>query len=447
VLDSMAKAGHITPVEADAAKKTPLALNVVNLPNNCSAVSQSHNDWGFFCDYFRTWWDSQPQFGTTKADRDQNLQEGGYTIVTSLDPNIQAEALKQTTSVYDFGNQKAAPMAVVQPGTGRVLAMAVNRHYSLAANPGGKKYPNSVDPLISGGDGASGYQAGSTFKMFTMLAALSQGKTLDTPFNAPAAYQTKWRDNGPGNCNGFYCPANANPDWMDGPQTMWSAFGRSVNTYFVWLEEQVGPQNAIKMAQSLGIVFRAKKDADLAKNNGAGWGSFTLGVALTTPLDLANAYATVGANGVYCSPLPVNSITDSTGKSIDVANPRCHQAIPAQLAEAATDAARCPVGQQSQLGAECTGGTAQQVSGIVGRPIAGKTGSSEDSSTETFVGFNAQVAAAGIAVDPNNPNDHVGAAIQQQVINGIAHIIATTLGPLPAKDFTAPPRSMAFAGG
>ncbi|MEK8109589.1 hypothetical protein NKG94_44000 [Micromonospora sp. M12] len=87
---------------------------------------------------------------------------------------------------------------VSEPGTGRVKAMAVNRTYSLdlAENPqssnpeAGPKvkanYPNTVAPLLGGGD-LAGYQAGSTFKMFPMLAALDSGMTLSTSFNAPTA--------------------------------------------------------------------------------------------------------------------------------------------------------------------------------------------------------------------------------------------------------------------
>src|SRR5262249_47950648 len=173
--------------------------------------------------------------------------------------------------------------------------------------------------------------------------------------------------------------------------------------YFVWLEEQIGPAQAVAMAQRLGITFRAPSDANLARNGADGWGAFTLGVADTTPLDLANAYATVAAGGTYCAPLPVLSITDVSGKAVDAAKPRCRRVVDADIAAAAVDAARCPVGQQSAYG-QCDGGTATMVSGILdGRPVGGKTGSSEGNSTETFVGFTPQVAAAGIAVNPDDP--------------------------------------------
>ena len=443
VLDAMAKMGVISAADATTAKATPLVLHPTVEPNDCTEVPAAHNDWGFFCDYFRQWWDRQPQFGATVADREQALKEGGYTIVTSLDPTAQAAALKGALSVYGYTSARALPTAVVQPGTGRVLALAVNRHYSLDANPGGKKYPNSVDQLIAGGGAIDGYQAGSTFKMFTMLAALSANLTLDTGFDAPSQLKTQWRDNGPGNCDGYWCPANANPSWMDGQRTMWTGFGRSVNTYFVWLEQQVGPQNAVAMAQRLGITFRAKTDANLAAHPD-GWGAFTLGVADTTPLDLASAYATVASGGMYCAPLPVVSITDGNGKAVAAANPSCRQAISPEVAAAATDAARCPVGDQSAFG-QCDGGTAEQVHSILGgRPVAGKTGSSEDNSTETFVGFTPQLAAAGIAANPANPNDHVGSAVEAQVVNAVAGALATALKGQPSKDFPPPPQQLAF---
>jgi membrane peptidoglycan carboxypeptidase len=447
VLDQMAKMGVITDAQDTAAQAEKIGLNPQSQPNDCASVAPEHNDWGFFCDYFRQWWDTQPAFGATAQDRDDALRSGGYTVVTSLDPGIQATALAESLKVYPYGNKRGLPMAVVTPGTGRVLAMAVNRHYSLDPNPPDHpKYPNTVNQLVAGGGSVTGYQSGSTFKMFTMLAALSQGKPLDTTFNAPSPLVSKYRDSGPGNCGGYWCPVNDNPSWMDGTRTMWTGFGRSVNTYFVWLEEQIGPANAVAMAQKLGIKFRAAGDAAQAADP-SGWGAFTLGVVDTTPLDLANAYATVAANGVYCAPLPVVKITDSAGKAVPAANPSCSQVVDPNVAAAAADAARCPVGGQSVF-SQCDGGTATMVSGILGgRAVGGKTGSSEHNATETFVGFTPQVAAAGIATDPDNPRDWVGSGVSAAVDIAVARTMATAVAGLPKVGFPSPSLGIAFASG
>src|SRR5205814_6871108 len=80
------------------------------------------------------------------------------------------------------------------------------------------------------------------------------------------------------------------------------------------------------------------------------WGAFTLGVADTTPLEMADAYATIAADGRYCEPLPVRSITRSDGQPVlgpngqPVAAPRCSQVVSRDVARAAVDAARCPTG-------------------------------------------------------------------------------------------------------
>jgi membrane peptidoglycan carboxypeptidase len=443
-LDAMTKMGAVTAGDAAVAQAEPLELKQSRVPNNCTSVPPQHNDWGFFCDYFRQWWNSQPQFGATPYERDEALRTGGYTVVTSLDPSAQATALAQSLGVYGYGSARSMPLAVVTPGTGRVLALAVNRHYSLEPNPPQHpQYPNTVNQLIAGGGGVAGYQAGSTFKMFTMLAALEAGKPLSTTFKAPARFVSGWPGSGPGSCGGRWCPANASPSWMDGDRTMWSGFGRSVNTYFVWLEQQVGARRVVEMAQRLGITLRA--DGDLAMAAKADqWGSFTLGNASTTPLDLANAYAAVAAKGLYCQPLPVLSITDPDGRPVDAAAPKCRQAVSADVAVAATDAARCPVGRASAYN-KCDGGTAENVSGILaGRPVAGKTGSSEQNSTETFVAFTPQLAAAGIAVNVNNPNDNVGGGISGSVNSAVAQTMAITLRGQPAQAFATPSRVRAL---
>ena len=114
------------------------------------------------------------------------------------------------------------------------------------------------------------------------------------------------------------------------------------------------------------------------------------------------------------------------------------------MARAATDAARCPVGDQSSFGT-CDGGTATQVSDILaGRQVAGKTGSSESNATETFVGFTPQIAVAAIAANPDDPGDHVGSAVQTHVVDAVARTMLAGLAGKPNADFVAPSTSIAY---
>nr|WP_240947688.1 transglycosylase domain-containing protein [Planosporangium mesophilum] len=444
VLDSMARNKLISDEEAHRAKSQPLEVRQSTPPpNKCVSVAPEHGDWGFFCDYFHQWWNSQQAFGATRALRDRNLKRGGYRIVSSLDPKIQATALRESLAVYPYGNARALPLAMVQPGTGRVLAMAINRYYSLAQNPNNAPYPNTVNQLVAGDDNLAGYQAGSTFKMFTMLTALDGGRPLSTLFNAPSPLVTHWPGGGGAVCGGRYCPPNANPAWMNGPRMMWDGFGRSVNTYWVWLEEQVGADKVVAMAKKLGIQFRSSLDADLAGPRVSEWGAFTLGVSQTTPLDVANAYATVAAEGMYCPPLPVLSITDRDGRALPQGSPSCQRVVSEDVARAATDAARCPVGQQSFYG-KCNGGTDDAIGSLLGRPVAGKTGTSDGESTESFAAFTPQIAGAATAVNPDNPMDAVGGGVSTAVDRAVANTMVDALKGQPVRNFQPP--SAAIAG-
>ncbi|MDR7277350.1 transglycosylase domain-containing protein [Catenuloplanes atrovinosus] len=449
VLNAMVGTGAITREEADKAIAEPLNLKPTQATSNCTAVPEDHNNWGFFCDYFVSWWKAQEEFGPTPEDREDSLKKGGFRIVTSLDPKLQDAATAQALSIYDVDNPRAAPIAIVQPGTGKVQALAINRRFSIVPNPNGGNYPNTVNQFIAGSEDSAGMQWGSTFKLFVMLAALENGFPLDTGYNTKGPMKTIYPDGGPDACGGFWCPSNASASYQDGYQNMWTGFGKSSNTFFIRLQQEVGVDKAVEMAKRLGIQFRNQKDAELAANP-SGWGSFTLGVAATTPLDMANAYATLAADGKYCKPTPVVSITDSTGAAsaaaAKVAQPECTQAIKPDVARAAADAGRCVVGQQPSYG-QCADGTSTAVSGIVGRPVSGKSGTADAYATVSFIGVTPQLAIAGIAANPDNPTDLVGQQPQDDVVRAVATLLRDGLKGQPVKDFPAPSQAIAFKSG
>jgi membrane peptidoglycan carboxypeptidase len=453
VIDNMVKIGAITTQEADAAKAVKLVVQDKPTPNGCVAANKNH--WGFFCDFFYRWWLEQETFGATSYERERRLKTGGYSIVTTLDATTQEAAKQNVERALKTGNKEALMVAAVEPGTGRVRALAVNRNYKLdnpnnpqnklSSDPGKASrkirgtYPNTTNPLLTGGDDIHGYQAGSTFKIFTMVAALEKGYPLDYPINAPEVYRSRYIIEGPAACPGthFYCPRNAVKS-MAGVHDMWGAFGGSVNTYFVPLEERVGAANAVDAAKRLGIKFRSADDAAIADDRqGANqWGAFTLGVSATTPLDLANAYATLAADGRHCEPVPVQEIRDQDGNKLDVANPRCDQAVQPEVARAAVDAARCPVGDNSTT-SKCTGRTAGMVHSIVGRPVAGKTGTTDAEKTASLVVMTKQLSVAGILADPDWAQ--TTEQMSHTIVNtAVYETLRDAMKGKPAEQFTPP---------
>jgi membrane peptidoglycan carboxypeptidase len=286
--------------------------------------------------------------------------------------------------------------------------------------------------------------------MFTMLAALDRGMPLSTSYYSPSRlrsiYFTAWND--PKACGGgHWCPQNASRA-MTGTQTMWSGFGKSVNTYFVQLEQKVGAGRAVRMAERLGLRWRTEIDRKQAQPGRANtWGAFTLGVADTTPMEMANAYATVAADGRYCQPLPVTSVKTADGAQVThegrpVAAPRCRQAVSVAAARAATDAARCVTGYGSARGS-CGGwSTAPGVHGTVGRPVAGKTGTTDDTRAAWFVGFTPELAAASFVADPDNPFNPVGDWNSWKPIQSVSQTLRDGLRGQPVRRFTPPPRSI-----
>jgi membrane peptidoglycan carboxypeptidase len=223
---------------------------------------------------------------------------------------------------------------------------------------------------------------------------------------------------------------------------MWSGFGKSVNTYFVQLEQKVGADKAVMMAERLGLRWRTDIDrlqASPAKRKG--WGAFTLGVSDVTPMEMASAYATVAADGRYCEPLPVLTVTRPDG-SAEPVEPRCKQVISTAVARAAADAARCVTGYGAARGG-CGGwSTAPGVYGIVKRPVAGKTGTTDNTRAAWFVGITPDLAAASFMADPDNPRNAVGDWQSLKPINSVSETLRDALKGQPISRFTPPPDSI-----
>jgi membrane carboxypeptidase/penicillin-binding protein len=275
-----------------------------------------------------------------------------------------------------------------------------------------------------------------------LVAALVQGRPLNITIDSPTQYKSTQKYTGEPSCGGFYCPKNA-AKGMAGVHTMYSGFGESVNTFFVQLEEMATVKASVEAAEKLGIVFRARdwsgrNQGEALKKDGSL--SFTLGVADVTPLDMANSYATIAAHGKRCEPLPVLRIVDRDGKELKAAAaPRCQQAIPADVADAAADAARCPVGDGAR--GECAranGVTASRVGQNIDRPIAGKSGTTDSNRAAWFVGFTPNLAASAFVTNPDDPKMSVGDDRHRIPVSIFIGAMNAGLAGLPVLQFTQP---------
>ncbi|MEV0460562.1 transglycosylase domain-containing protein [Catellatospora methionotrophica] len=428
VLGEMVQTGALTEQQAALARAEPLKVTGKFTPNGC--VQATNIKWGFFCDFFQRWWNQQPVFGVTPYDRERSLKSGGFRIVTSLDVTAQSATDRgidrSVNNNPDLPGGKwkyksdAVMLAAVEPGTGKVRGLATNRNFRIdsrtkpqngkASNPALARrgvrgsYPNTTNPLLSGGPDIGGYQPGSVMKIFTLVAALEKGYPLSTIINTRAPYVSRTRITGSPNCGGYWCPTNSGGRNF-GAQNMWNGFGSSINTFFVPLFEMTGGSRVIDTAKRMGLTFydnpRSNLDDYYYSTQAAdGWGPFTLGASDHTPLQIANAFATLAADGLYCEPTPVESITTNKGEKLAVGDPRCKQNIAVDVARAAIDAARCPVGDQSLYG-KCQGATARDSREIIGRYIAGKTGTTDNSKSVTLTITTKQLAISGFQTDPD----------------------------------------------
>jgi membrane peptidoglycan carboxypeptidase len=466
VLKQMVTMGYITDAQRVEAQNTKLNIVGQRTPEGCESIQRPELGGGFLCDYLRRWWTDQAAFGADQFERENRLRSGGYTIVSSLDIATQTAAFKYASDQpyigknekIKMGSSEAVMLAAVQPGTGRIQALAANRNFSNDQSANGpntnpdKKgqkgnYPNTTVPFITGGPGVPGYQAGSSFKMFTAIAALESGVPLSHTENVQAQFHSNYpvEAGSPAACPGThdYCPKNSEGDAV-GTFNMWQGFGMSLNTYFVPLEQEIGAEKAVDVAKRLGIQFRTDNDAKLAKSPHL-WGAFTLGVSDTTPLDMANAYATVAADGVYCAPTPIVQIKDPSGNKIDAGQPQCKQVLDPDVAHAAADMARCPVGDQSAYNACPPSGTATGTHDAVGRstPIAGKTGTTDSGKSATFIAMTKQLAVAGMLTDPDNPQ--TDKKMSHPVINSaVTYTLRDGLAGKPKTGFPAESHQRAF---
>ncbi|HWB72756.1 MAG TPA: transglycosylase domain-containing protein, partial [Egibacteraceae bacterium] len=356
VLDEMVRAGFLPEDEAAAARAEPIMLAEPPASQLPAAP--------FFVEEVRR--------QVLDAYGPDEVYRGGLAIRTTLDLEAQFGLERQVAEQLPADPTFDAGVAAVVPATGDVLAAW-----------GGRDFRASQVNLALNRD--YGRQSGSTFKVFSLVTALEEGMTLRTTYPAPGGLRIADWSVGGGGCGGR-C-------------TLQEAIVRSINTVFAQVGRDVGVTDFTTMAHRLG-VRSAMRDNDLTQ---------VLGTSEVTPLDLASAFATFANDGVACPARVVLDVRRPDGRRLDPPDPRQpspeqRAAWAARLQEMGYDdfgdeqLGRCyravapSLARQMNLALEQvvvrgTGRNAQ-----IGRPQAGKTGTTTDNTEAWFVSYTPQLS-------------------------------------------------------
>lgn len=337
VLDQMAKYGYIEQETANQIKVKEIKL-----------VSRSSNNVAsYFVDYV-----TQQLIEKYGADA---VYKEGLKIYTSLDLTMQQaaeQAMKQLPTSYTEKNgikQPQGALVAIEPQTGYIKAMVGGR--------GNDQFNRAV---------LAERQPGSAFKPFVYLAAIESGMSAATRIDdTPVSY-------------GNWSPVNYDGKFR-GTVSMRAALEQSLNTVAVKLANYVGVDKPLYYAQQMGISTLVMRGNTNDRNLAMALGGLTRGV---TPLEIANAYGVLANQGVRAEPISIIKVLDRSGKVLEQATPKEKHVINERSAFILTD----------MMKGVLTRGTGTAAN--IGRPAAGKTGTTNDYKDAWFVGFTPDLSAA-----------------------------------------------------
>ena len=333
----------LTAAEAAADEAKPLGLKFAIPESGCQSSSVGSR--GFFCQYVEEVFLHNPAYGKTPMDRAKLLATGGLKIYTTLNPQDQQAAhsavnyVEPAHSTFYNPGRNADTEAVVQPGTGQIMAIAENRPYGT--DHGETEINYAVNTAYGG---SSGVQTGSSSKLFTLITALKQGMPFGATMHAPGSTTVTGYTNCQGGPAGYYQGqpgafnvTNAEGPQSDSNQSLYTGTVQSVNVYFAVLEQQVGLCNVVNTAASMGLT-RAD-GTSLLKRDGqpglrrqhplvhAGLGQRRAAVHGGRVRDRRGARHVLRARRHRQDP-------DNTGKSLSVPSANCHRVFPTVVADA-----------------------------------------------------------------------------------------------------------------
>jgi penicillin-binding protein 1A len=329
--------------------------------------------------------------------------KGGLNVYTTLNPTMQLAAeqsLKDGLKALEGRSKTARPgehpegaIVTIEPQTGYVRAMVGGYDFFRS------EFNRAVQARR---------QPGSAFKPFVYIAALESGFTAASRIeDAPVSYAV-----GP---NGAWKPENYDRKFR-GPTTLQQAVEESVNVVTVKLQEQIGLSRTVRVARRFGIS--SPLDVNL---------SLALGTSDLTLLELTSAYAALANQGAWLPPTTIRYVTDAQGKLLEehIAEPK--EAVAPETAYVITHMLRGVVERGTGIAAKS-----------LGRPIAAKTGTTNDYSNAWFVGYTPRVAT-GVWVGYDRPRslgkDETGSRVAVPIW---VSYMGKVLGDSPREDFPIP---------
>ena len=349
VLDQMVKYGYLDQATADKTKKAPikLASSEPTKPDPKQKDKNVEASASYFIEYITS--QLIDKYG---AD---TVYKEGLKVYTSLDLEMQKAAEKAmrelpVKSVDKNGlQQPQGALVSIDTHTGYVKAMVGGR--------GTDKFNRAV---------LAERQPGSAFKPFVYLTALDSGKSPasivdDKPFSA-----------------GSYAPMNYDRTFK-GPMTLRTALALSRNIPAVKLAQEVTPERVVRNAQNMGISTLVTSGPNNDITLAMALGGLTRGV---TPLDIASAFGVIANQGVRVEPVTILKVVDRNGKVLEQHIPKERVVVNDKVAFLLTDMMKSVI----QHG---TGGGAN-----IGRPAAGKTGTTDEHKDAWFVGFTPDISTA-----------------------------------------------------
>ena len=397
-LDKMFEHGYITAEQRDAAKAEVVAF----LPPRPTAIQAPH--FVFYVEQYL-----EQKYGQTALD------EGGWSVVTTLDADLQAHAeqivQKDSPDIQKNYNASNAGIIALDPNSGQILAMVGSRNY--------------FDTTIDGNFNITlaHRQPGSTFKPIAYAEAFLKGYTPDTVlFDIPTQFSTNCQPDNftMGGANGCYSPGDFDDKWR-GPMSLRDALAQSINVPAVETLYLAGINDTLSLAKSMGIQALGP-----ATQYGL---TLVLGGGEVSLLEMTSAYGTFATGGTHYPTVAILKITDKDGNTIEDNSQQTGAAVlPPTVTQQINDVLSDNVARTPEFGAN-------SALYFPGRDVAVKTGTTNDYKDVWVIGYTPNIVIGSWA--GNNDNTPMTKNIAGFILAPMWHeVMQYALTKTPGASFT-----------